>query len=187
MAKSNLSGRCKCGCGKKTNIARQDAPERGIFKGLPNHFINGHQRRLSPHEYLVDGKTGCWIWQRSLGPSGYGRIWKGGKSQAAHRWYWEQKYGSIPDGKELDHKCHSEDKSCPGNECIHRRCVNPEHLEPVTHFQNMQRGRSARLSEKQVQEIRSLCEQGWLHKDIAPAYGISAGWVCEIQDGRAWL
>lgn len=181
------SGYCECGCGGKTSIVDKAHAYNGYKEGWPRRFIVNHDKRLSPHEYLVDEETGCWIWQRAISRSGYGRISQNGKHLQAHRWYYEQKHGPIPEGLELDHLCHSEDPSCPGNECIHRRCVNPAHLEPVTHFKNMQRGRSARLTEKQVQEIRDLCEQGWFHKDIAPAYGVSTGHVCEIQDGRAWL
>ena len=35
--------------------------------------------------------------------------------------------GPIPDGREIDHLCRN------------HRCVNPDHLEPVTHLENMRR------------------------------------------------
>jgi hypothetical protein len=39
----------------------------------------------------------------------------------------------------LDHTCH--DTSCEkGASCPHRACVNPAHLEPVTHAVNIRRG-----------------------------------------------
>jgi hypothetical protein len=40
--------------------------------------------------------------------------------------------GEIPEGLELDHLCRN------------TLCVNPDHLEPVTHAENIQRGHAAR-------------------------------------------
>ena len=45
----------------------------------------------------------------------------------AHRFAYELLVGPIPDDLELDHLCR--------NTC----CVNPEHLEAVTHLENMRR------------------------------------------------
>lgn len=77
---------------------------------------------------------GCWRWDGSLTPTGYGRIGiggrlaNGGKRIRAHRVTWVWLRGPIPDGLELDHLCRN------------TRCVNPDHLEPVTHRVNIQRG-----------------------------------------------
>lgn len=104
----------------------------------------------------------------------------------AHRWYYEQEHGPIQNGLELDHLCHNRDANCPGNECIHRRCVNPLHLEAVAHPENVRRGRASKLNPVLVAQIRSLCSQGWLQKDIAPAFGVAQGTVSKIATGRAW-
>lgn len=46
-----------------------------------------------------------------------------------------------PSGLELDHLCHTNSQECTGGDtCLHRRCVNPDHLEPVTHRVNTIRG-----------------------------------------------
>lgn len=83
-------------------------------------------------KYLPEPNTGCWLW---IGKdwSGYGVIWGGGsrkkgKFRAAHRVSYELHIGPIPDGLELDHLCRV---TC---------CVNPAHLEPVTHLVNLKRG-----------------------------------------------
>ncbi|MGD9880390.1 MAG: HNH endonuclease [Dehalococcoidia bacterium] len=65
-----------------------------------------------------------------------------GRQVVAHRWAYEHFIGPIPDGMGLDHLCHTADKSCRGGrECLHRRCVNPAHLEPVTSVINLHRSR----------------------------------------------
>ena len=52
-----------------------------------------------------------------------------GTAKKAHRVSWELLVGPIPEGLELDHLCRN------------HGCVNPDHLEPVTHAVNVRRGR----------------------------------------------
>lgn len=85
-------------------------------------------------KWRLDDSTGCHVWTASVQSSGYGQFrWKGGGKEVglAHRFAYEAKVGRVPIGLELDHLC------------LNRRCVNPAHLEPVTHLENMRR-RSAR-------------------------------------------
>ena len=49
---------CECGCGQETPLASQTNRSRGYVKGEPIRFINGHNRRKSPVEYVVDQETG---------------------------------------------------------------------------------------------------------------------------------
>lgn len=79
-------------------------------------------------EKLPDG---CWRWTAALDKAGYGRIGvdgRRGKTEYAHRITFKIHHGDIPDGTELDHLCRN------------RWCVNPDHLEAVTHKVNMYRG-----------------------------------------------
>jgi len=86
---------------------------------------------------------GCWAWTAAHNEGGYGRFGANGKVYAAHRWSYEYHVAPIPEGLDLDHTCHTDDKECPGGvECVHRRCVNPAHLEPVTRKENINRGRT---------------------------------------------
>ena len=73
----------------------------------------------------------CWIWTGKKDKKGYGWIRIGGAGTPkapAHRVTYELTAGEIPSGLELDHLCRVHD------------CVNPTHLEPVTHQENMLRG-----------------------------------------------
>ena len=67
----------------------------------------------------------CWNWTASTNSNGYGQINIKGMMISAHRLTYELYKGKIPDDKELDHICEN------------RICVNPLHIEAVTHKQNM--------------------------------------------------
>jgi len=88
------------------------------------------------------GKEECWLWQGPPGPFGYGTARWDGTAVRAHRLIYEIFVGPIPDGLHLDHLCHNRDDGCVGGVgCSHRRCVNPNHLEPVTAKENLLRGK----------------------------------------------
>jgi len=75
----------------------------------------------------VDKSGECWEWTASLS-RGYGKFYLRGKYANAHRVSYEWLVGPVPDGLVLDHLCRNQ------------ACVRPEHLEPVTHMENCQRG-----------------------------------------------
>jgi len=85
---------------------------------------------------IADG-PGCWCWtgKTSGSTARYGDFRIGTKSSdprvKAHRFSYELLVGPIPDGLELDHLCRN------------KLCVNPDHLEPVTHAENRRRARLA--------------------------------------------
>lgn len=73
--------------------------------------------------------TGCWLWTAVTDKDGYGLFTPSHHVQVrAHRWSYEHLVGPIPDGMQVDHLCR-----------VHG-CVNPAHLEPVTHRENQVRG-----------------------------------------------
>lgn len=88
-------------------------------------------------------RTRCLVWVRST-TLGYGTFGVDGKLVRVHRWAYERWVGPIPSGLHLDHLCHNADPTCVnlGDDCPHRACVNPLHLEPVTNRENNSRGRS---------------------------------------------
>lgn len=67
----------------------------------------------------------CWTWIGSTDKRGYGRLWANGSHWKAHRLAYTLLTGTIPDGLELHHTCRNPS------------CVNPDHLEPVTHAEHM--------------------------------------------------
>lgn len=83
---------------------------------------------------------GCLRYQRPT-TNGYGMVRADGRQQLAHRVAWLAQRGPIPEGFDLDHLCHSRSRDCAGGRaCLHRSCVNVDHLEPVPHGENVRRG-----------------------------------------------
>lgn len=93
-----------------------------------------------------DGPGGCWLWTAHRHPKGHGVfVLEKGKHIYAHRWSWMQVNGEIPEGLVIHHKC------------FNPPCVNPDHLEAVTHGENLRagpRGPAYELSR------RTHCPQG---------------------------
>ena len=80
----------------------------------------------------VDGAGDCWVWLGAVNDRGYGEFSIRSRRVKAHRWAYEYLRSEIPDGLELDHLCRN------------RACVNPWHLEPVDHRENVVRAYGAR-------------------------------------------
>jgi hypothetical protein len=87
--------------------------------------------------------NGCWLWTGGLSAeSGYSRFGLTHTSTVSgHRWSYEHHVGPIPEGWTVDHRCHNADPTCKGGPtCLHRRCVNPAHLEARTLRDNLLSG-----------------------------------------------
>ncbi len=87
---------------------------------------------------------GCWDWLGARQSEGYGviRVW--GKAVYAHILMYILTNGPIPDGLEIDHLCRN------------RNCVNPQHLEAVTHRTNLLRGHTMSA----MWAARTHCREG---------------------------
>lgn len=102
------------------------------------------RERLMSRVTVMD--NGCWQWNRLINKGGYGTTsYRGRRCTLAHRAFYMEFVGPIPDGMTVDHTCHNRDLTCLGGPtCRHRRCVNPEHLEPTTTEVNSRRAGWAR-------------------------------------------
>jgi hypothetical protein len=88
-----------------------------------------YEERLLAKAVKTDG---CWLWVGSIDRGGYGHFRHEGRLTKAHRVAYLTWVGPIPDGLELDHLCNI------------RHCINPAHLEAVTHKENMRRAADRR-------------------------------------------
>lgn len=97
-------------------------------------------KRTSP-----EPNTGCWLWTGNVDRNGYGKMMNAaGRRDWVHRVSYEHHVGPIPDGLELDHLCRM---PC---------CINPRHLEPVTHATNIARG----VSPSAINGRKTHCRRG---------------------------
>lgn len=97
-------------------------------RALERRFVFCTRQTIDAFEARVDRSGECWIWTGDVNPvNGYGQFSVRRRTYRAHRLAWQLWRGPIPDGLFLDHLCRV------------RRCVNPAHLEPVTHDENMRR------------------------------------------------
>ena len=99
--------------------------------------------------FTINPETDCWEWQRTLS-GGYG-VMHGQpitekRQESAHRFSWFYFFGTYPDkGLHIDHLCSN------------KKCVNPNHLEPVTPHENMNvRGNSISYQNS----LKTECKNG---------------------------
>lgn len=120
-------------------------------------LISGAQSLEERFWSKVNKTNTCWLWAGSAASNGYGRFNVGKKYPMAHRFAYEMLVGPIPDELTIDHLCHTNDPTCQGGKvCLHRRCVNPAHLEPVTQKENLRRG----LSPSAKNSAKTHCVRG---------------------------
>lgn len=123
----------KFGAGPRYGVARKCSNCGALFCGSrPEHTRTPEHKALvvAARERRFWGRVrkrddGCWDYAGHHGPEGYARCGKPDKY--AHRKAYRLAVGPIPDDLEIDHLCR------------YRGCVNPSHLEPVTHRVNLLR------------------------------------------------
>jgi hypothetical protein len=104
------------------------------------------KERIEGHSIKIPF-SGCWIWDSTIDKGGYARITVNGKTVSAHRTAYKEFIGEIPTGLEIDHLCKI------------TFCVNPFHLEPVTHAVNVNRSNAA-TTNRYLASIRTHCRRG---------------------------
>lgn len=115
---------------------------------------------------------GCWEWSGALHPQGYTQFWVPGESipRKGHRASYEIHNGPIPKGLDIDHLCRN------------RGCVNPKHLEAVTHRENMLRGETV----SGIAARKSTCRNGHPFDWIIPTNGKRGCRMCHNERQRLY-
>ena len=154
-------------CGSCYNRARKASVEDGV--PMPP------RERLTPQEYLEASRgptDQCWPWAGATTSHGYGLVCEDGGRTYAHRWVYEHEVGPIQEGLEIDHLCRV------------RLCVNPAHLEPVTHGENLRRAVQYRAP--QVTRLgHGSCTHGDLDLYVDPS-GKRVCRPCRRERTRLW-
>lgn len=170
-----IYGECHCGCNGITNILKRNDTNSGLIKGEPRLYLLNHHI-IKQIRYIIDEETGCWEWQLGKDGCGYGQTKIKGKTEKAHILYYEQKYGPIPKGLELDHFV-----------CQNPGCCNPDHVEPVTHTENMRRASNTKLNMNIANEIREKFSAGNITKvELAAIYGVGKSSIGRIVRHESW-
>jgi hypothetical protein len=108
--------------------------------------------------------TGCWLWAGSTRGIGYSGIRWQGRIVYAHRVAFEAFKGAIGDGLYLDHLCRQ------------RMCVNPAHLEAVSHRENTMRGRGLAA----INARKTECHRGHPYTVENTYWDTTGGRECRI-------
>ena len=163
------------------------------------HYSAAHYAKRLPTEWhrptvierfldRVDKRPdGCWVWNGSLFPTGYGQFQPERKRSSAgglaHRWAYILLVGPIPVRKSVLHRCDN------------KSCVNPDHLFLGSQADNIAdkvaKGRQARgerhgmstVSDETVRAIQAALARGVCQAEIGRWYGVSRQYVGFIRRG----
>jgi hypothetical protein len=92
------------------------------------NFRGGRPYLLDPLSNLTADAGECWKYRDGDLVGGYASFKVYGIQHPAHRIAYQDFGNKIPDGLEIDHLCRT------------TSCMNPDHMEPVTHQENVRRG-----------------------------------------------
>lgn len=159
-------GFCSLHWTRNKNGTPLDAPVQDKRHGTPDERFD--------RKWVLNPNTGCHVWTDHLNRGGYGQFRvKKGFQMSSHKYAYERKYGKVPDDKVLDHTCHPDDGSCPGGECEHRKCCNPDHLEVTTRGENTLRSATGITA---LNSKKTHCPHGHPYTEYIP--GSSRGCTC---------
>lgn len=113
----------------------------------------------------ITDANGCWVWPGAKTGTGYGQVRLDGKKPYTHILMYVAVNGPVPDGLELDHLCRN------------RACCNPDHLEAVTHAENLRRSPIHNGN-------KTHCKHGHVLPDKVPGTRQRRCYACERERTR---
>lgn len=135
------------------------------------------------------GADACWPFRGApVGPKGHRKLTVNGKGVLAHRLSWEI-------------HCGKPGKTCVLHKCDNPPCVNPRHLflgtRAVNNADMDAKGRRkphigeanprSHLTANQVRDIRRIRQSdGTSYPKLATQFGVAAGTIQAILEGRTW-
>lgn len=120
-------------CGHTRRKPRKSCAADGCVRDTTRTYCVKHEFRLRRHGNLIGQRPqgdaeirfwlhvqksdGCWVWDGSANPAGYGVVWTNDKALVgAHRYSYELHIGPIPEDLHVLHRCDNPP------------CVRPGHL-----------------------------------------------------------
>jgi hypothetical protein len=116
--------------------------------------------------YIITGSE-CWEWTKTFDGKGYGVIYDDSRPRRpmrAHRYGYTLATGDLAVGMDIDHICRN------------KKCVNPEHLEAVTHKENVLRG----LAPNILAHHQNVCKRGHEMNDQNTYYRRNGTRQCRV-------
>lgn len=142
-----------------------------------NKPIEMYKERLYSKTKIVGE---CIVWTGLLATNGYGKISINGKTISTHRMAYILEYGHIPDGLVVRHLCNI------------KSCINTNHLQLGTQAENMMdvlnsdHNSFAKLTTKQVKDIKKMLSNGENKEKIANLFDVSYHSIYRIATNRTW-
>lgn len=135
------------------------------------------ERCFWPHVEKGARHDACWNWTGDVNAGGYAYIrWRAERKSHrinAARYSYILAYGAFPDGMEPHHRC------------FNPRCVNPDHIEPVTHEENLRLRRRELMGKRQRPDQYERCVNGHTLNDTTRRITPSGRAACRICDREA--
>ena len=142
---------CSPGCSSEGRRRKGRARRSYLRKAYEANDYKGILKAIEKRVSIT--KNGCWEWNR-LDSDGYARVTIGDKNIALHRLVLESKH-EAPLGSQAAHHI-----------CANTKCVNPEHLQPVTHRDNVAEMLARHSYLNRIAELEEVI------KEIAPNHEV---------------